>query len=58
MQQLAEDNITLKPPKKHRNKKKTKKSQNNNIPEVPYITGQQQLLLTKTEKQTTLLTYT
>ena len=30
MQQLAEENIELKPPKKHRKKKKTKKSQNKN----------------------------
>ncbi len=29
MQQLAEGNIELQPPKKHRNKKKTKKSKNN-----------------------------
>ena len=54
MQQLAEGNVELQPPKKHRNKKKTKKAKNNKKPKVPYKTGQQKLEVMKIEKQITL----
>ena len=54
MQQLAEGNVELRPPKKHRNKKKTKKAKNNKKPKVPYKTGQQKLEVKKIEKQITL----
>ena len=35
MQQLAEGNVELRPPKKHKNKKKTKKAKNNKKPKYP-----------------------
>ncbi|MDO5852264.1 MAG: hypothetical protein Q4Q23_07240 [Methanobacteriaceae archaeon] len=54
MQQLAEGNIRINPPKKHYNKNKKTKEQKNIKLNAPYKTKQETLITPPKQTQTTL----